>query len=339
MRCLVVGGTGFLGGAIADTLVTGGHEVTVLSRGWTSRQAGSPVEVIRADRHGELDVLAGRQFDWAFDSCAYAPDAVAALLDAVGDGLQRYVFISSISAYGDFLEPGLQETAEVRDAAFHDLEVAANIPPESRASAFAYGASYGPLKRACEIKASQMLGTRATSLRVGLLAGAGDYTDRLTWWVRRLDEANGHRVRVPAPAPKDRPVQLIDARDVAEFALLAASKGYSGIWNITGEPQSFAGVLDAILTVSGSTADLVWVDEEAIQKAQVAPWTDLPMMAPLDPAFRHFLEVSTEKARSAGLRCRPLKETLEPLLAWDRSRRKMDLRVGLTPEQEMRLLA
>ncbi|WP_144051920.1 NAD-dependent epimerase/dehydratase family protein [Sinorhizobium fredii] len=35
MRTLVVGGTGFLGGAIAETAAGAGHEVTILSRGET----------------------------------------------------------------------------------------------------------------------------------------------------------------------------------------------------------------------------------------------------------------------------------------------------------------
>ena len=134
-------------------------------------------------------------------------------------------------------------------------------------------------------------------------------------------------------------MQLIDVRDVAEFALLTAAKSLPGVWNVTGAPRTFAGVLGDIARICGSGAELVWVGEDTIRRAEVVPWVDLPMMAPLDPSFRHFLEVSTDKARLAGLRCRPLSETLEPLLAWDRSRRTLELKVGLSPEQELRLLA
>ncbi len=339
MRCLVVGGTGFLGGAIADTLVDHGHDVTILCRGQTFRNTQSSVKSIQADRYGDLRSLGAERFDWVFDSCAYSPDSVETLLTPVGSDLARYVLISSISAYGEFLQPGLSEVANLREATKQDLEVAANIPPESRTSAFAYGPSYGPLKRSCEIKALQMLGDRASALRVGLLAGAGDYTDRLTWWVRRIDEARGDRIHIPAPAPKHRLTQLIDVRDVAAFALRCATNELSGIWNVTGEPQAFNDVLTTLIDVSGSDAELIWVNEEAIRKAQVTPWLDIPMMAPLLPAFRYFLEVSTEKARSAGLKCRPIEETLKPLLDWDRGRRELDLKVGLTPEQEALLLA
>lgn len=179
MRCLVVGGTGFLGGTIADQLSLAGHEVAVLARGVT-RRTGRPVEMLHADRHRDLGALAGRHFDWVFDTCAFAPEAVTAFLDALDDRLNRYVLVSSISVYCDFSEPDLDENAPVPTATAENLRLAAALPPEERGSAIAYGAAYGPLKRACEIAAQERLGDSATLLRVGLLVGAGDYTDRLT---------------------------------------------------------------------------------------------------------------------------------------------------------------
>ena len=337
MRCLVVGGTGFLGGAIVDALACAGHDVAVLSRAVTARVVPSSVEAIRCDRHGDLSALAGRAFDWAFDTCAYAPDAVERLLDALGGDLRRYVLISSFSAYADF-STRVTETSPVADASAADLAVAGGLAPADRASAFAYGASYGPLKRACERAALDLLGERATALRVGLLVGAGDYTDRLTWWVRRLDLAAGPRVRVPAPGPETRPVQLIDVRDVADFALRCADGGLGGVWNVAGEPMAFARLLESIRAATGSDARIAWVDEAAVAAAGVAPWTDMPLMAPPDPAFRHFLEVDSSRARDAGLVTRPLPDTLGPLVAWDRGRRDAPLRCGMTAAQEAVLL-
>lgn len=339
MRCLIVGGTGFLGGAMADALIEAGHSVAILARGKTSRETRAEVEGIQADRYGNLDALKGQGFNWVFDSCAYSPDAVEMLLTALGDNVSRYVMISSISAYGEFLEPALNETTTVPEATAHDFEVAAKLLPENRASAFAYGSSYRPLKRACEIKAEEILGSRATALRVGLLVGAGDYTDRLTWWVRRIDEAKGSRQEVPVPAPKNRLLQFIDVRDAARFSVMCANNELSGIWNVTGEPQRFSDAMAAIVSVTGSDAKLEWVGEDAIIDAEITPWVDIPMMAPLDPSFRYFLEVSTSKAQSAGLTCRPIEDTLGPLLAWDRKRRNVGLECGMTPEQEAMLLA
>ncbi|WP_233494635.1 NAD-dependent epimerase/dehydratase family protein [Ruegeria sp. A3M17] len=60
---LVVGGTGFLGGAIVDAFVENGHRVAVLSRGATTRTLSDGVEVVKASRHGSLSALEGRHFD------------------------------------------------------------------------------------------------------------------------------------------------------------------------------------------------------------------------------------------------------------------------------------
>lgn len=340
MRCLVVGGTGFLGGAITDALARSGHEVVVLTRGTTERELPKGVQAIHADRHAELDDLISEDdFDWAFDTCAFSPDAVVRLLSALGPSLKRYVLISSISAYGTFDRPGLTEVVPVPDASQDDLALVESLTPEQRGSAMAYGASYGPLKRACEKIADEYLGDRVTILRVGLLVGAGDYTDRLTWWVRRIDMARDDRVGVPAPAPPTRPVQLIDVCDAADFALHCATNELGGIWNVTGKPMPLAHLLNAVAKATGSRAELVWVDESALAAAEITPWTDMPLMVPAAPSFRHFLEIDATRARAAGLQARPLTETLGPLVAWDRGRRDQVLKGGLTESQEEALFS
>jgi len=342
MNCLIVGGTGFLGGAIADAAVAAGHDVTVLSRGQTARgtlqDSLSNVETIHADRYGGLSELKGRTFEWIFDSCAYTPDAVSKLLNAAGNELKRYVFISSISVYGSFIKRGITEADAAPYATSEDFAIASRVPDAKRTSAFSYGSSYGPLKRASEITAQEQLGDRATALRVGLLAGAGDYTDRLTWWVRRIDGAHGDQSRVPAPGPSSRMVQLIDVRDVADFALRCADKAIAGEFNVTGKPVTLLSVLNEIVRVSNSPAEIVLVDEKALVQAQVSPWTDMPLMAPTAPAFEYFLEVDASRAVAAGLQCRALENTLNPLLVWDRGRRDQNLKAGLTAEQEALLL-
>ncbi|MEL6686941.1 MAG: NAD-dependent epimerase/dehydratase family protein [Pseudomonadota bacterium] len=339
MKCLVVGGTGFLGGAIVDALAEDGHEVSILTRGKTNRSLPLGVKAIHADRFGDLSALQNTPFEWVFDTCAFEPDAVRRLLAVVGERCQRYVLISSISVYGRFTQKGLSETNAVPGATDNDLAVAAGLSEGQRGSASAYGASYGPLKRACEIAAQDCIGDRATSLRVGLLIGAGDYMDRLTWWVRRIDQATNDRKRIPAPAPKDRLVQMIDVADVADFALRCAENELSGLWNVTGAPEPFEGVMKTIIDETGSDADLVWISEQSILKAGISPWTDIPLMAPPVPEFRYFLEVSTQKAVDHGLICRPLSNTLRSLITWDRTQRDRTLIAGMSEEQEAALLS
>ena len=335
MNCLVVGGTGFFGGAIVDALAEQGHAVTVLSRGTTSRDVPDGVEAIRTDRYEDLGPLRGQTFDWVFDTCAFAPDAVHALLDALGENLSRYVVASSLSTYGRYETPRLTEAQKVPDAGADDFARAAAVSSDDRASAMAYGSSYGPLKRACERAAEERLGDRATALRIGLIVGAGDYTDRLTWWVRRFDEAGHGKSRiVPAPAPHDRAIQVLDVRDAAAFAVRCAEEGLGGVWNVTAEARSMRDLLDAIRTATGSVGEARWLPASAFAAAGAEPWTDVPLMTPDLPAFRYFQKVDASRARAAGLTDRPLAETLGPLVTWDRARRDVELTCGMSPVQE-----
>ncbi|MBL4785936.1 MAG: hypothetical protein JKY49_10975 [Cohaesibacteraceae bacterium] len=337
MKCLIVGGTGFQGGALTDAIVNAGHQTSIMVRGETNRPLPDNVDIIRADRYDPPD-LKDRNFDWVFDTCAFTPDAVNALLDAVGDNIKRYVLISSISAYGTFTKPELTEDHPVPAPGEEDFEVARKIPKADRGSAAAYGGSYGALKRGCELAAIERLGDRASLLRVGLLVGAGDYTNRLTWWMRRIDMAHGDMQRVPAPGPKTAKIQFIDVRDVAGFALGCCEKKLPGVWNVTGQPVSLEDLLNSVVEAIKSPAEFVWFDPEEILAAGIQPWTDFPLMTPAVPGFEYFMQIDTQKAQAAGLQIRPLIDTLEPLLAWDRGRRDVPLGCGLKPEQEQLLL-
>jgi 2'-hydroxyisoflavone reductase len=337
MNVLVVGGTGFLGGAVADAALKAGHKVAIFTRGQTvNPTVGAGIETIVGDRHIDLSALKGRSFDLVVDTCAFAPDAVASLLDALSPDIGRYALVSSASVYTDFAQPGLTEQAPTSRATDEQMELARSLPVERRSSAASYGTAYGPLKRECELVALERLGDRALILRSGLLVGAGDYTDRLTYWVRRVDQGGS----VPAPGDPQRLVQLIDVRDAARFIVDGAEEGLGGAFNLTGRPLPMSGLLEACREAAGSDGRFVWCPDEAVLAAGLEPWSEVPLWLPhSDEPFRHFLEIDTEKAFAQGLQTRPLAETLETILAWDRTRRATPLKAGMPPEKEAALLA
>lgn len=110
MKILVIGGTNFIGRLLVDTLVKGGHEVSILHRK-PGHDFGRRVAEIIADRNEGAEVKAAlhnRRFDVVFDDVydwerGTTAAQVEATARAVGDRLSRYVFMSSVAAYGDGL--------------------------------------------------------------------------------------------------------------------------------------------------------------------------------------------------------------------------------------------
>jgi 2'-hydroxyisoflavone reductase len=83
VRVLIVGGSGFLGGAVTDTAAALGHDLTVASRGLTARAHPPGVKHLALDRYGAVSALTGLTFDLVVDTCVYTPDGVTRLLAAV----------------------------------------------------------------------------------------------------------------------------------------------------------------------------------------------------------------------------------------------------------------
>jgi 2'-hydroxyisoflavone reductase len=336
MKILVVGGTGFLGGAIARCAANHGHDVSVLSRGLKPATVIPGVTYIAADRVKDLSALRGRKFDVVADTSAFAPWHVTSLLDELDQKPSLYAFVSSINVYGTHTMPQMDETASTPRATSEHFEAARKIPVAGQCDGASYDEEYGPLKREAELVAIERLGDAALILRAGLLVGAGDYTDRLTYWVRCTDEGG----EFAAPGRPDRLVQLIDVQDVANFVLDAAEKSRGGIFNLTGNPMPFGKLLESCIAVAGSTSKLRWIPEAHLAENKIAPWTDLPMWLPeSDTKFAHFMNASIDKALTHGLKFRSLNETLNEILTWDRNRRHINLKCGLSPEQKVKLLA
>jgi 2'-hydroxyisoflavone reductase len=106
-KILVIGGTLFIGRNLVSRLVKEGHEVTILHRK-PGHDLGPKVRELIADRNdapGLAKAVADRKFDVVFDN-VYDWDRgttaaqVEATARAFGEKLHRYVFISSVAAYG-----------------------------------------------------------------------------------------------------------------------------------------------------------------------------------------------------------------------------------------------
>lgn len=328
LRLLILGGTGFTGPHQVAYAVSRGHQVTVFNRG-RSNPGILPdgVEQLIGDRNDDLSALEGREWDVVIDIPATLPRWVRGTAQLLKDSVGRYVHVSSLGAYADNSQPGMDESAAV-----HVLE-----DPESE-DVQRY---FGGLKAAAEQEARNAFGNdRTLVVRPGLIVGPGDQTDRFTYWPVRI--ARGGEVLAPGD-PND-PVQIVDARDLSEFIIRLVEQGASGDFNVTGPEhqmgmgEMLTGIRDAI----GADATFTWANVDFMELHQVMPWTQMPVWVPPVGPYAGFTRRSNRKAIEHGLTFRPFDDTVRATLAWFGTlpaERQAQLRAGISPEREAELLA
>ncbi|MGH3105047.1 MAG: SDR family oxidoreductase [Gaiellaceae bacterium] len=294
MKLLVLGGTKFLGRAVAEAALARGHELTLFNRGETNPGLFPEAEHLRGDRDGNLRALAGRQWDAVVDPSGYVPRVVRASAELLRES-GHYVFVSSISAYAEPLPRGYDEGAPT-----HGDPQGESVQEE-----------YGELKAACERMVAEVLPDRSASIRAGLIVGPHDPTDRFTYWVTRLARGGD----VLAPGSPDRQVQFVDVRDLGTWIVRVAEERRAGPFTATGPmpPVTMGQLLETCRTVSDEDARLLWVAEDFLLERSVGEWMELPLWVAGD---EHFMEADVSRAVAAGLTYRPVEETVRDTLRW-----------------------
>lgn len=348
MKVLIVGGTIFLGHALVDAALARGHEVTTFNRGRHNPEyAGrvlhsktrrmNTVEKLSGDRNRDVSALERRHWDAVIDTCGYVPSGIERVMNALDrDRIAHYTFVSSISAYADFPAGGFDESAPVATITPEQLSDAEHIATGARATARTYGEMYGALKVLCERAAEQAMPARVLSVRPGLIVGAHDYSDRFTYWVRRVAKGGD----VLAPGRPERRVRVIDVRDLAEWMVRMAESRQTGVVNASGAEDGLkmADMLSTCRQVSGSDARLMWADEKFLLDQTVVQWSELPLWLPA--AANGIFEARNDRAIAAGLTFRSLADTVSQTLEWDSARPQDEpLAAGLSVERERQLLS
>ncbi len=278
------------------------------------------------DREHDIEKLSGRAWDAVIDTCGYFPRIVR--LSAIGleRSVGRYVFISSVSAYAEetFRKIGIDESdavGKIEDESIEEIT----------------GESYGPLKALCEKAILEIYGERGLVIRPGLIVGPNDPTDRFTYWPVRV--AKGGDVLVPEKP--DVPIQIIDVRDLSDFTIKLIEEKASGIYNATGPDYelTLGAMLETCKQVSGSDANFQWASVEFLKQNNVAEWSDMPVWVPDNEENQGFSRIDISKAIKAGLKFRPLAETVKDLIEWANTRPEdHEWRAGLKSDREQELL-
>jgi 2'-hydroxyisoflavone reductase len=334
MRLLILGGTGFIGPYQVRYALERGHQVTIFNRGRQHMEWPGPVEELLGDRNtGDLKSLEGRDWDVCIDNPTTLPFWVRDAGRSLQGRIKNYVFISTISVYADDKMPA-DESAPV--AAYTGTDPLA----ETLDSFHAHAELYGPLKAESEKEAEKQFPGRATIIRPGLIVGPGDETDRFTYWPVRLSRGG----EVLAPGDGSDPVQIIDARDLAEWTIRMAEARAVGTYNATGpaHPLTMRQMLTGIASAIHANPTIEWVPTDFLEAEKVEAWSDMPTWIPGRGDTAGFGRRSIKKAIANGLTFRPLSQTASDTLAWFKQQpaeRQEKLKAGIAPEREKEVLA
>ncbi|MBB4930578.1 nucleoside-diphosphate-sugar epimerase [Lipingzhangella halophila] len=300
MRLLVLGGTHHVGRAVVEAGLGRGDQVTTLNRG-VSRAPERGTEALVADRTDPDAVraaLAGREWDVVVDTWAKAPRVVRDSARLLADRAGHYVYVSSRGVHQWPWPSGADESAPLVDG-----------DPASDDDT-----DYAAAKRGGELAVLESFPDRALLARAGGILGPYEDVGRMPWWLRRVERGG----RVLAPGPSDRPLQFIDARDMAIWMLDAAERGLTGPFTVCSWPghTTTGELLQAAVDVTGSGAELVWAPPELLEETGVGLGMELGLRFPGVPAPSGIHDADVSAAHAAGLRCRPIRETIADTWDW-----------------------
>lgn len=332
LRILILGGTRFIGVHMTELALARGHSVTHFTRGRSGRGRFPTVVSLTGDRDGQLDALRDGAWDAVIDNSGFVPRHVRLSAELLAARARHYVFVSTISVYADFAAPRAED-APVGRLADESVE---------RVD----GATYGPLKALCEQAAQRAFAGRCCVLRPGLIVGPEDNTDRFTYWPARVARGGDFI----APVGPREPIQVVDARDLAAFTLRCIEQQAVGVYNVVSPPGEFTlgNLVDASVRAARRLARPalpprpIWVPLEFLDAQKIRGWSDLPAWASARDGGAAFAATPVSRALAAGLRIRPLRETVADTLRWHLGRpaaERETLEAGLSAERELAALA
>lgn len=307
LRILMLGGSRYIGPHFVQAAVARGHQVSVFNRGRTPCDLPEGVEHLIGDRTGDLQSIMGREWDAVIDLAAFVPGWVRRVGEALKGRVEHYTFISTVMVYEDPASRSL--TTEDSPVLLYK----GDADPYQAASA---GAHYGAFKILCEREAERHFPKKTLVIRCGHLVGPNDWYEPFPYLPVRAN-MGGEMMVAGARAT---PVQVIDVRDLASWAIGLIEKRVTGVFNGVGPigGLTLGQLVEAAQTFGA--AKTTWVAAEWLAAQpdnalwqKLLFWTDKP-----DGFFVDWMRMSPERAQAHGLVTRPLQETLADTLAWYR---------------------
>jgi len=299
---LVIGGTSLIGPPLVNALLARGDRVTIMHRS-PGTPFGDRVEELLADRNdaGAVHAAVGdRRFDLVFDNVydwqhGTTASQVLETVDAlVHDGLEHYVFTSSVAVYpegGPF-----DEDADLRPSSDPNV----------------YGVHKAETERAL-LERAQADGLPVSTTRPAFVYGPHNPFPRESFFFDRL--MAGRPIIVPEDG--ERTMQWVHASDVADASVRAASRetDRGEAFNLGGAPVTQNEFVRTLARVVGVEPELVHVPRERIEAAggqlmqppfYFGAYLDIPPITVLGARVRDVLD----------LELRSLEDGMRDTFAW-----------------------
>jgi 2'-hydroxyisoflavone reductase len=340
LKILILGGTGLTGPHQVRYALSRGHKVAVFNRGRRNDRLPPGVTQLIGDRNQhQMDALRGADWDAVIDNPVSLPFWVRDAAQVLKDHTNQYVFISTISVYDTKGQTLIDEQSPL-------LEYHGGDPLAMTDEQFFKNMNdlYGPMKTASEREATKWFGNRTTIVRPTLIVGPGDGSFRFTYWPYRIAKGG----EILAPGDGTDLIQIIDARDLAEWTIRLVEDGTTGVFNAAG-PRSPLTMAEQLYGIRGALngdreVKFTWVPADFLAAQKVSMWQDMPTWVPKSDSDYASTHVANAKAVAAGLTFRPLGISAVDALAWfdaapDKAREQMLKQAGLPPEREQAVLS
>jgi nucleoside-diphosphate-sugar epimerase len=297
-HALLIGGTRFIGRHAVEEFRAAGYDVTLANRGNHPNPFADDdaVDHVQCDRREDDDLRAARDEvdpDVVIDLVAYYPRDVRVATDVFADA-DAYVYVSSGAAYGEHRVPKRENETPLAPCSD---EQATDDTHDTYGNRKAEGDR--------EVFAAAEEGVRAMSVRPTIVYGPHDYTERLDYWLARIDEYD--EVLVPGEGTSLH--HLVYVGDVASALRVVAEEGEAGeAYNVADRhAPALAELLELVADACDTEVETVNASER-----ELAP--DLALSDfPLFNDTPHLL--STEKLTALGWEWTPHEEGLAETVA------------------------
>ncbi|MFC9447705.1 NAD-dependent epimerase/dehydratase family protein [Bacillus cereus] len=210
-KVLVLGGTRFFGKHLVESLLQGGHDVTIATRGVTEDSFGHAVKRLIVDREDERllrECLEDKSYDIVYDNLCYSSNAAKMVCEVLKGKTKKYIMTSSMAVY--------ELALDLVEEHFNPYEYA-----------IAYGDrndfNYSEGKRLAEAVLFQYATFSVVAVRFPVVIGENDYTKRLQFYVECV--VNGKPIVVDR---LDGILSFIHEKEAGEFLAWCGMENVEG---------------------------------------------------------------------------------------------------------------